>query len=65
MWMLMMHEFCRQEDIGILFVGFSHCYVPSDLWLHVNLDPWEDQLGEIQPSVDYELIPEYFCDHSI
>ena len=27
---LMMHEFYRQEDIDILFVGSSHCYVSLD-----------------------------------
>ena len=28
--------------------------------LRVNIDSWEDQLGEKQSSVDYELTPEYF-----
>ena len=28
--------------------------------LRVNIDAWEDQLGEMQSSVDYELIPEDF-----
>ena len=32
--------------------------------LRVNIDAWEDQLGVMQSSVDYELIPEEFCDYS-
>lgn len=33
--------------------------------IRVNRDAWTDQLGEWQSSVDYELIPEHFRDHSI
>ena len=33
--------------------------------LRVNYDSWTDQLGERQSSVDYELIPQSFRDHSI
>lgn len=33
--------------------------------IRVNHDSWTDQLGELQSSVDYELIPQYFRDHSI
>ena len=29
--------------------------------LRVNIDSWEDQLGVMQSSVDYELNPEDFC----
>ena len=29
--------------------------------LRVNIDSWEDQLGVMQSSVDYELTPEDFC----
>ena len=32
--------------------------------LRVNIDAWEDQLGVMQSSVDYELTPEEFCDYS-
>ena len=32
--------------------------------LRVNIDSWEDQLGVMQSSVDYELIPEDFRDYS-
>ncbi len=33
--------------------------------IRVNHDAWTDQIGELQSSVDYELIPEHFRDHSI
>ena len=32
--------------------------------LRVNQDAWRDQLGQMQSSVDYELTPEQFVDHS-
>ena len=32
--------------------------------LRVNIDSWEDQLGELQSSVDYELVPGDFQDYS-
>ena len=32
--------------------------------LRINIDAWEDQLGVMQSSVDYELTPEEFCDYS-
>ena len=30
--------------------------------LRVNVDSWKNQLGELQSSVDYELLPENFHD---
>ena len=33
--------------------------------IRVNQDSWTDQLGQRQSSVDYELIPQHFRDHSI
>ena len=32
--------------------------------LRVNIDSWEDQLGELQSSVDYELVPADFTNYS-
>ncbi len=32
--------------------------------VRVNLDSWTDQLGQRQSSVDYELTPDHFRDHS-
>ena len=32
--------------------------------LRVNIDSWEDQLGELQSSVDYELVPGDFQNYS-
>lgn len=32
--------------------------------VRVNHDAWTDQLGKWQSSVDYELIPQHFRDHS-
>ena len=32
--------------------------------IRVNHNAWRDQLGEWQTSVDYELIPQDFRDHS-
>ena len=31
----------------------------------VPIDSWKNQLGELQSSVDYELIPEWFCNFAI
>lgn len=33
--------------------------------VRVNIDSWKNQLGELQSSVDYELIPEWFQDFSV
>ena len=33
--------------------------------VRVNPDSWTDQLGQRQSSVDYELTPEHFRDHSV
>ncbi len=33
--------------------------------VRVNVDSWKNQLGELQSSVDYELIPEWFQDFSV
>lgn len=30
----------------------------------INIDAWEDQLGVMQSSVDYELTPREFCDYT-
>ncbi len=32
--------------------------------LRVNIDSWRDQLGELQSSVDYELVPADFTNYS-
>ena len=32
--------------------------------LRVNIDSWKDQLGELQSSVDYELVPADFTNYS-
>ena len=32
--------------------------------LRVNIDSWEDQLGELQSSVDYELVPADFTNYT-
>jgi RimJ/RimL family protein N-acetyltransferase len=32
--------------------------------LRVNIDSWEDQLGQLQSSVDYELVPADFTNYS-
>ena len=33
--------------------------------LRVNIDSWKDQLGELQSSVDYELVPADFTNYSV
>lgn len=33
--------------------------------MRINNDCWVDQTGEPQSSVDYELIPKFFCDYSV
>ena len=33
--------------------------------VRVNIDSWKNQLGELLSSVDYELIPEWFCNFAV
>ena len=33
--------------------------------VRVNMDSWTNQIGELQSSIDYELIPEWFQDFSV